>query len=55
MIEGENKSKTCPRCFHNMEIVEQPATQPLQPVRRWQCLCGFWQALYDQQHDEGEV
>ena len=44
----------CEVCGHGMELVDQPATQPLQPVHRWQCLCGNWKATYDRS-DEGEV
>ena len=50
----ELRVKRCEVCSHNMELVDQPATQPLQPVHRWQCLCGNWKATYDR-GDEGEV
>ena len=47
-------TKVCPRCLHNMELVSEEPYAMNQPIRRWQCTCGFWQALYGSK-EEGEA
>ena len=34
-------SKPCPKCGHNLELVEREREDKTEPRLQWECLCGY--------------